>query len=61
MLDEKSGVAALTLGLRRLAGDSTLWGCLSSGERSPPTIEQNPLWLLLIGGFFAARSFFFHY
>ncbi|WOD41300.1 hypothetical protein RRF56_10895 [Nodosilinea sp. E11] len=25
------------------------------------TIKQNLLWLLLIGGFFAARSFFFHY
>ncbi|MGF1519499.1 MAG: hypothetical protein ACFCVB_17085 [Nodosilinea sp.] len=25
------------------------------------TIKQNLLWVLLIGGFFAARSFFFHY
>jgi hypothetical protein len=24
-------------------------------------IKQNLLWVLLIGGFFAARSFFFHY
>ena len=25
------------------------------------TIKQNLLWVLLLGGFFAARSFFFHY
>ena len=25
------------------------------------TIRQNLLWLLLLGGFFAARAFFFHY
>ncbi|MBE9139103.1 hypothetical protein IQ254_18205 [Nodosilinea sp. LEGE 07088] len=25
------------------------------------TIKQNLLWLLLLGGFFAARAFFFHY
>lgn len=25
------------------------------------TIKQNLLWVLLIAGFFAARSFFFHY
>ncbi|MBE9108817.1 hypothetical protein IQ273_05220 [Nodosilinea sp. LEGE 07298] len=24
-------------------------------------IKQNLLWLLLLGGFFAARAFFFHY
>ncbi|PSN10457.1 hypothetical protein C7293_28065 [filamentous cyanobacterium CCT1] len=25
------------------------------------TIKQNLLWILLLGGFFAARAFFFHY
>ena len=25
------------------------------------TIRQNLLWVLLLGGFFAARAFFFHY
>lgn len=50
-------------------------GVLAKAADSPPmtsaqaeqilaelkTIKQNLLWVLLIGGFFAARSFFFHY